>query len=110
MYSCGDGEWQESPVFTGLEPGTEYQFKAYLPATKEAFCSETGTAALTTAIPAVNPSDYSFEVKYVDGEGNPIQGGGTIIFDKTGPYGREGIPLPYGYMAVVPAHPDTTIA
>ena len=57
-----------------------------------------------TEIP-VNPSDYSFTVKYVDGAGNPVSGGGVIYFDKTGPYSREDIPLPYGYMAIVPAHP-----
>ena len=61
--------------------------------------------AVGTEIP-VNPSDYSFTVKYVDGEGNPIQGGGTITFDKAGSYSREDIPLPYGYMEIVPAHPD----
>ena len=59
-----------------------------------------------TVVPAVNPSDYSFEVKYVDGEGNPVPGGGTITFDKTGSYSREDIPLPYGYMQMTPAHPD----
>lgn len=53
----------------------------------------------------VNPSDYFFEVRYVDGAGNPVPGGGNIIFEKTGPYSREDIPLPYGYMEVVPAHP-----
>lgn len=106
VYSCDGGEWQESPEFTGLIPGKEYSFKAYLLATEEAFYSETGTAAVTTAIPEVTPSDYSFEVKYVDGEGKPVPGGGTITFDKAGPYSREDIPLPYGYMAIVPAHPD----
>ena len=54
----------------------------------------------------VNPADYSFTVKYVDGEGNSVPGGGTITFDETGAYSREDIPLPYGYMQIVPAHPD----
>ena len=59
-----------------------------------------------TVIPAVNPADYSFTVKYVDGEGNSVPGGGTITFDETGAYSREDIPLPYGYMQIIPAHPD----
>lgn len=53
----------------------------------------------------VNPSDYFFEVRYVDGAGNPVPGGGNIEFETTGPYSREDIPLPYGYMEVIPAHP-----
>lgn len=105
MYSYGNGEWQESPVFTGLESGKEYRFKAYIPASGTGFCSEIGTADITTTNSAVNPSDYSFTVNYVDGAGNPIPGGGTVTFDKAGPYSREDIPLPYGYMAVIPAHP-----
>ena len=106
LYSCDDGDWQESPVFTDLMPGKEYRFGAYIPATETSFCSETSIADIVTAIPAVDPSGYSFTVNYVDGEGNPIPGGGTITFDKSGPYSREDIPLPYGYMQITPAHPD----
>ena len=58
-----------------------------------------------TVIPAVNPSDYSFVFKYVDGEGNPIPGGGTINFEKVGSFSREDIPLLNGYMQMMPAHP-----
>ena len=56
-----------------------------------------------TEVP-VNPSDYFFNFRFVDGEGNLI-GGGTIYFDKTGPYSREEIELPDGYMQMIPAHP-----
>lgn len=105
MYSCNDGEWQEFPEFTDLTPGEEYLFKAYRPATETAFYSETGTANITTAIPVVDPSKYSFEVRYVDGEGNPVPGGGKITFDKAGSYSREDIPIPYGYIEIIPAHP-----
>ncbi|MBS4915955.1 MAG: hypothetical protein KHZ93_00020 [Clostridiales bacterium] len=52
----------------------------------------------------VNPSDYFFEVKYIDQDGNHV-GGGIITFDKTGPYSREGIDVPDGYVEVIPAHP-----
>lgn len=106
LYSNGGDEWQDTPVFTDLTPGKEYEFQVYLPATQDAFRSEIGTAKITTAIPAVNPSDYSFEVKYVDGGGNPVPGGGKIVFDKTGPYSREDIPLPVGYVELIPASPD----
>lgn len=105
VYSNG-GNWQASPEFTGLLPGTEYRFQAYLSATETSFSSEIGTINIRTLIPDTQPSDYSFEVKYVDGEGNPVTGGGTISFDKIGAYSRENIPLPYGYLAIIPAHPD----
>ena len=105
LYSAG-GDWQDTPVFTDLTPGTEYTFQVCLMATENAFRSEYGAAKITTKIPQVNPSDYSFEVKYVDGEGNPVPGGGTISFEEAGPYNREDIPLPYGYMQIIPAHPD----
>ena len=105
LYSAG-GDWQDTPVFTDLTPGTEYIFQAYLLATEKAFYSETGRATITTKIPQVNPSDYSFEVRYIDGEGNPVPGGGTILFDEAGPYSREDIPLPVGYLEIIPAHPD----
>ena len=105
MYSV-NGNWQESPEFTGLKPDTEYCVQAYLLATEISFYSELSEAFMTTKIPEAIPSDYSFEVKYVDGEGNPVPGGGEIAFDKVGPYSREDIPLPYGYMEVIPAHPD----
>lgn len=58
-----------------------------------------------TVISAVNPSDYFFRVQYVDGEGNPVSSGGVIYFDKIGPYSREDILLPDGYMQIPPAHP-----
>lgn len=105
LYSAG-GDWQDTPVFADLTPGTEYTFQVYLMATENAFHSEYGTAKITTKIPQVNPSDYSFKVKYIDGEGNPVPGGGTITFEKAGPYSREDIPLPIGYLEIIPAHPD----
>lgn len=104
MYSNGN-DWQESPEFSKLTSGREYTFSAYLPATETSFCSEIGMADITTKIPEAVPSDYSFEVKYVDNEGNPVSGGGTVIFDKIGPYSREDIPVLYGYMEIIPAHP-----
>lgn len=103
MYSNG-GDWQESPEFSNLISGTEYVFCAYLPATETEFYSETGMVNVTTKIPEVVPSDYSFEVRYVDNEGNPVMGGGTVIFDKVGPYSREDIPILYGYIQIIPAH------
>lgn len=103
MYSNG-GDWQESPEFSNLIPGTEYVFCAYLLATETEFYSETGMVNVTTKIPEVVPSDYSFEVRYVDNEGNPVMGGGTVIFDKVGPYSREDIPILYGYIQIIPAH------
>ena len=57
-------------------------------------------------VPTVDPAEKFFHVSYIDGEGNPVPGGGEIAFDKVGPYSREDIPLPYGYMEVIPAHPD----
>lgn len=105
VYSNGD-DWQESPEFTGLTPGKEYTFQAYLLATKTDFSSEIGAAKISTIIPDINPSDYSFKVTYIDGEGNLVPGGGTVCFDKKGRYSREDIPLPYGYMEIIPAHPD----
>ena len=105
VYSNG-GDWQESPVFTGLTPGKTYKFQSYLLATDQTFYSNIGAIEITLPIPQVNPSDYSFEVKYVDGEGNPVPGGGTITFDQAGAYSREDIPIPYEYMEIIPAHPD----
>lgn len=105
VYSI-DGEWQKSPKFTDLIPGKEYRFEVRILSTDKSFCSETGSASFTTKSPEVTASDYSFEVRYVDVDGNSVEGGGTITFNNTGGYSRADIPLPYGYMQVVPAHPD----
>lgn len=105
-YRMGSGDWQASPVFEGLEPETEYTFFIRIAATDTAPASEAAVAVISTeAIPAAVPSDYSFEVKYVDRVGNPIKNS-TIFFEETGPYARVSISLPYGFMEVEPAQPD----
>lgn len=106
-YRMGDGTWQASPVFEGLEPETEYTFFIRIAATDAAPASEAAVAVISTeAIPAVVPSDYSFEVKYVDVHGDPAPAGGTQTFDAAGKVSREDIPMPYGYQAAnIPAHP-----
>ncbi|MDL2294402.1 Ig-like domain-containing protein, partial [Ruminococcaceae bacterium OttesenSCG-928-D13] len=51
-YRCGSNAWQDSPVFTGLAPGTRYGFSARMKATdllKESYSSST----LYLAIPKV---------------------------------------------------------
>lgn len=95
---------QDSPVFSDLAPGTKYTFSAWFQPTDNAFRSELKVIPVTTKTPEVNPEDYSFTVTYVDLDGEAILGG-TITFEKTGPYSRENIPIPYGYIQVIPTHP-----
>ncbi len=106
-YRLGSGDWQASPVFEGLEPETEYTFFIRIAATDSAPASDASAAVITTGnIPAVDPSDYSFEVKYVDIHGDPAPVGGTVVFDAVGKFSREGIPTPYGYQLVnIPENP-----
>lgn len=55
-------------------------------------------------VPTVDPTTVSFAVSYVDTNGNTLPGG-DLYFDDIGRFSSENIPLPYGYMAVIPAHP-----
>lgn len=58
-------------------------------------------------VPEVEPSDYSFEIKYVDVHGDPAPDGGRQYFDTAGKFSRENIPIPHGYQqADIPAEPD----
>lgn len=64
------------------------------------------TQVTFTVQPDVDPSQYFYTVRYEDGEGNAVPGGGKLYFDAVGPVSREDIPMPYGYQQLVPAHPD----
>ena len=48
-YKCGDGEWQSSPVFTGLEKNTEYTFYQRLKADANHNASEIASAVIKTS-------------------------------------------------------------
>ncbi len=48
QYKCGDGEWQESPEFTGLTPKTEYTFSARYAGNEYYNASDVVTATGTT--------------------------------------------------------------
>ena len=47
-YRCGEGAWQENPVFSGLDPNTEYTFYQHYTATGSAFVSEVSAAVYRT--------------------------------------------------------------
>lgn len=48
QYNLGGGNWQASPVFTGLSSGTRYHFGLRLAATATSFASAAATADLWT--------------------------------------------------------------
>lgn len=48
LYKCNDGEWQNSPEFTGLTANTKYRFTQKIAATRTDFASEESTAEITT--------------------------------------------------------------
>ena len=57
---------------------------------KEISAEEPSTSSL-------RPSDYSFEIRYIDGNGRPVPGNVVIQFEKAGNYSSEELPLPLGY-------------
>ena len=48
-YKCGDGEWQDSPSFTGLKKDTEYTFSQRLKADDNHNASPAASAKISTA-------------------------------------------------------------
>lgn len=71
---------------------------AVWPMGKEISAEEPSTSSL-------RPSDYSFEIRYIDGNGRPVPGNVVIQFEKAGNYSSEELPLPLGYQKLIPAHP-----
>ncbi len=55
MFKMNDGDWQESNVFSGLEPNTEYTFYAYVPAGENNYASEL-TEAVSFATDKFKPA------------------------------------------------------
>lgn len=49
VYSQNGEDWQESPEFSGLAPGTQYSFYARIPATETSFYSEIGFVSAITS-------------------------------------------------------------
>lgn len=67
MYSFSpESEWQPSPVFTDLAPGTKYRFGVALQATYHSFMSEVYVVEVTTK----NPDDYELGDVNMDEEIN----------------------------------------
>lgn len=67
MYSSSpESEWQPSPVFTDLAPGTKYRFGVALQATYHSFMSEVYVVEVTTK----NPDDYELGDVNMDEEIN----------------------------------------
>lgn len=67
-YSSDNQQWQSSPVFTDLTPGTTYRFGVIMPATYHSFVSEVCVLEVTTK----NPSDYNPGDVNMDGEINVV--------------------------------------
>ncbi len=68
VYKCGDGPWQSSPVFTGLNPGTAYTFYQQVAATETAYASLSSDGlTVTTDVKPVIPSSTTSSIYTVTG-------------------------------------------
>ncbi len=82
-YCCGSGSWQDSNVFSDLNPGTAYTFQVRIKATDDTLASEAASAEIYTlpTAPAVSEVklNYADETVTYDDEFELLNSSGTVI-------------------------------
>ncbi len=80
QYRVNDGDWQDSPEFTGLDPETEYTFEVRYPAKDTAFATPPGDSTKIITMPKA-PAEDVLRINY-EKETFTLDGGVEAFTDK----------------------------